>query len=277
MAHRVSLTDVGGPSCGLCAKQSRASLLALRLRTGSDVFPVGQLRPHFAPHRAGSLSVARRRMTNPCVVDVSARRRCAEVNHLVTAAGVSISQDIGWSCCTTRSNVLAKPHASACRPHGPTPRPRFSHQLLITPRHPTTARDRTASRPGSAIRAGWGRRGPTKSRRTLALPRLMVQQLRVHQARQARDRLRSSDRENSSLVFATRAGTRTDAANVRRDSVVPLELVPPRTRTCEPSGGATRSCRCGRPPASASRTPRSWSGTRGPMAPTSSTATSGGR
>ncbi len=57
-----------------------------------------------------------------------------------------------------------------------------------------------------------------KSRRTLALPRMAVDALRVQKERQAEERHsagpRSSDED---LVFATRTGAALDAANVRRE------------------------------------------------------------
>lgn len=65
-----------------------------------------------------------------------------------------------------------------------------------------------------------------KSRRTLALPSLAGQQLRVHKARQARDRLKAESWADPGLVFATRAGTQMDAANVRRDFRRALKPVP---------------------------------------------------
>lgn len=57
-----------------------------------------------------------------------------------------------------------------------------------------------------------------KSRRTLGLPQMAVDALRVHKERQAEERVaaggQSSDHD---LVFATRTGSPLDAANVRRE------------------------------------------------------------
>lgn len=50
--------------------------------------------------------------------------------------------------------------------------------------------------------------------------------LRVHKAGQARDRLKAELWADPGLVFATRAGTQMDAANVRRDFRRALKLVP---------------------------------------------------
>jgi integrase len=56
-----------------------------------------------------------------------------------------------------------------------------------------------------------------KSRRTLELPGLAVDVLRVHRRRQAEERLRAGERYvPQDLVFATHLGTPLDAANVRR-------------------------------------------------------------
>ena len=62
-----------------------------------------------------------------------------------------------------------------------------------------------------------------KSRRTLALANLCVDALRFQRVQQAKDRLAAGERwTETGLVFTTRLGTGTDAANVRRD----LALVP---------------------------------------------------
>jgi len=57
-----------------------------------------------------------------------------------------------------------------------------------------------------------------KSRRTLALPQMAVDALRVHKERQAEERQTAGARWNDhDLVFATRTGAVLDAANVRRE------------------------------------------------------------
>ena len=57
-----------------------------------------------------------------------------------------------------------------------------------------------------------------KSRRTLALPQMAVDALRIHQKRQAEDRLTAGTGwNNQDLVFATKTGAPLDAANVRRE------------------------------------------------------------
>jgi integrase len=57
-----------------------------------------------------------------------------------------------------------------------------------------------------------------KSRRTLALPQMAVDALRIHQKRQAEDRLAArAGWSNQDLVFATKTGAPLDAANVRRE------------------------------------------------------------
>ncbi len=57
-----------------------------------------------------------------------------------------------------------------------------------------------------------------KSRRTLGLPQMAVDALRVHKERQAEDRQTAGARWNDhDLVFATRTGAALDAANVRRE------------------------------------------------------------
>lgn len=76
-----------------------------------------------------------------------------------------------------------------------------------------------------SVRAG-GDTKTRKSRRTLALPSLAVQELRAHKARQAREQLKAKAWEDAGLVFATGSGTQMDAANVRRDFRRALKLVP---------------------------------------------------
>jgi integrase len=57
-----------------------------------------------------------------------------------------------------------------------------------------------------------------KSRRTLALPRMAADALRLHKERQDQDRCTAGERwEDQGLVFATRTGAALDAANVRRE------------------------------------------------------------
>jgi hypothetical protein len=57
-----------------------------------------------------------------------------------------------------------------------------------------------------------------KSRRTLALPHMAVDALRVHKERQDQERRTAGERwEDQDLVFATRTGAALDAANVRRE------------------------------------------------------------
>jgi len=57
-----------------------------------------------------------------------------------------------------------------------------------------------------------------KSRRTLALPRMAIDALRVHKAQQAADRHAAGALSSEhDLVFATRSGAPLDAANVRRE------------------------------------------------------------
>ena len=57
-----------------------------------------------------------------------------------------------------------------------------------------------------------------KSRRTLALPRMAVDALRLHKERQDQDRHAAGERwDDQDLVFATRTGAPLDAANVRRE------------------------------------------------------------
>jgi integrase len=57
-----------------------------------------------------------------------------------------------------------------------------------------------------------------KSRRTLALPYMAVDALRLHKERQDQDRCTAGERwEDQDLVFATRTGTALDATNVRRE------------------------------------------------------------
>lgn len=64
-----------------------------------------------------------------------------------------------------------------------------------------------------------------KSRRTLALPALVVEELVKHRARQAQVRLRAESWQDDDLVFPTRHGTQMNAANVRRDFRRALGLV----------------------------------------------------
>jgi integrase len=57
-----------------------------------------------------------------------------------------------------------------------------------------------------------------KSRRTLALPHMAVDALRLHKERQDQDRCTAGEWwEDQDLVFATRTGAALDAANVRRE------------------------------------------------------------
>ena len=57
-----------------------------------------------------------------------------------------------------------------------------------------------------------------KSRRTLGLPQMAVDALRVHKERQAGERLAAGAQwSDHDLVFATRTGGALDAANVRRE------------------------------------------------------------
>jgi integrase len=57
-----------------------------------------------------------------------------------------------------------------------------------------------------------------KSRRTLALPYMAVNALRLHKGRQDKDRHTAGERwDDQDLVFATRTGEPLDAANVRRE------------------------------------------------------------
>jgi|tagenome__1003787_1003787.scaffolds.fasta_scaffold20971416_4 integrase len=65
-----------------------------------------------------------------------------------------------------------------------------------------------------------------KSRRTIALPALVVERLKEHRARQAEARLKADSWEDTGLVFTTSIGTALDAANVRRDLRRALRLVP---------------------------------------------------
>ena len=76
-----------------------------------------------------------------------------------------------------------------------------------------------------SVRAG-GDTKTRKSRRTLALPSLAVSTLREHRTRQARARLGARLWTDDGVVFATAAGTRMDAANVRRDFRRALKAVP---------------------------------------------------
>jgi integrase len=65
-----------------------------------------------------------------------------------------------------------------------------------------------------------------KSRRTLALPALVVDELVKHRARQAQIRLRAEFWQDDDLVFPTARGTEMHAANVRRDFRRALKSVP---------------------------------------------------
>jgi integrase len=57
-----------------------------------------------------------------------------------------------------------------------------------------------------------------KSRRTLALPHMAVDALRLHKERQDQERRTAGERwDDQDLVFATRTGAPLDAANVRRE------------------------------------------------------------
>jgi integrase len=57
-----------------------------------------------------------------------------------------------------------------------------------------------------------------KSRRTLALPHMAVDALRLHKERQDQDRHAAGERwDDQDLVFTTRTGAALDAANVRRE------------------------------------------------------------
>jgi integrase len=57
-----------------------------------------------------------------------------------------------------------------------------------------------------------------KSRRTLALPHMAVDALRLHKERQDQDRHADGERwDDQDVVFATRTGAALDAANVRRE------------------------------------------------------------
>lgn len=66
-----------------------------------------------------------------------------------------------------------------------------------------------------SVRTG-GDTKTSKSRRTLALPALAVEQLRKHRLQQAQERLRAARWADDGIVFATEVGTEMDAANVRR-------------------------------------------------------------
>jgi len=65
-----------------------------------------------------------------------------------------------------------------------------------------------------------------KSRRTLALPGLAVDELVKHRARQQQIRSRATVWHDEGLVFPTATGSRMDAANVRRDFRRALRSVP---------------------------------------------------
>ena len=84
--------------------------------------------------------------------------------------------------------------------------------------------DPDAEPPAPASAAVWrsvrshGDTKTEKSRRTLALPQMAVDALRVHKERQAGERQTAGARWNDhDLVFATRTGAALDAANVRRE------------------------------------------------------------
>ena len=84
--------------------------------------------------------------------------------------------------------------------------------------------DPKAAPPAPASAAVWrsvrahGDTKTEKSRRTLALPRMAVDALRLHRQRQDQDRCIAGERwEDQGLVFATRTGAALDAANVRRE------------------------------------------------------------
>jgi integrase len=68
-----------------------------------------------------------------------------------------------------------------------------------------------------SVRAG-GDTKTKKSRRTIALPARCVDALRAHQERQQVARKAAGDAwQDNDLVFASRVGTKLDAANVRRE------------------------------------------------------------
>ena len=129
-----------------------------------------------------------------------------------------------------------------------------------------------------SVRSG-GDTKTRKSRRTLALPALAVTALAEHRARQARARLPAESLIDDGVVFATAAGTRMDAANVRRDfrralkavsGLDPREWTPRELRHSFVSL-LSLSGACG------SRTSRAWSATAEHTSPSWCTATSCGR
>jgi integrase len=65
-----------------------------------------------------------------------------------------------------------------------------------------------------------------KSRRTLALPKLAVQRLREHRAKQAAVRLKASTWDDDGLVFATKTGREMNQNNVIREFRRALPSVP---------------------------------------------------
>jgi integrase len=68
-----------------------------------------------------------------------------------------------------------------------------------------------------SVRSG-GDTKTEKSRRTLGLPKMAVEALRAHKARQEQERLAAGGQWNEhDLVFCTRTGDALDAANVRRE------------------------------------------------------------
>jgi integrase len=68
-----------------------------------------------------------------------------------------------------------------------------------------------------SVRSG-GDTKTEKSRRTLGLPKMAVDALRAHKARQEEERLAAGEQwSNHDLVFSTRTGGALDAANVRRE------------------------------------------------------------
>jgi integrase len=65
-----------------------------------------------------------------------------------------------------------------------------------------------------SVRSG-GDTKTEKSRRTLGLPKMAVDALRAHRARQEEERLAAGGNGASDLVFSTRTGGASNAANVR--------------------------------------------------------------
>lgn len=77
-----------------------------------------------------------------------------------------------------------------------------------------------------------------RSRRTLALPELVVVKLREHRARQAAGTLaRGRSWDEDALVFPSSEGTEMDAANVRRDFRRALRVVATKQRERHAAGG----------------------------------------